>query len=147
MFFFHYTPVRGISVSFFSIFFGAPPLSSAPALLALRPLRCFWRSATAGAMRPMPPPARPSVSTPSSPPPALYPYISCKKTAKGSGSLTKNIHYFTYKPYNLIFMVFFSHYGGENSLPCKRDTSFFAFFCCHMYGLYAANHHHIRFIL
>ena len=109
MFFFHYTPVRGISVSFFSIFFGAPPLSSAPALLALRHRRCFWHSV----------PPMPLALRPLSPPPvllalrhrrrdetnaatgqavgidaikvvaALYPYISCKKTEKGSGSLTK----------------------------------------------------------
>ena len=61
MFFFHYTPVRGISVSFFSIFFGAPPLSSAPALLALRHRRCFWHSV----------PPMPLALRPLSPPPVL----------------------------------------------------------------------------
>ena len=127
MFFLHYTPVRGISVSFFSIFSASVP----PMPLALRPspaLRRFWRSATAGAMRPMPPPARPSASTPSRSPLRSNHTYRAKKPQKGRVHSLKNIHYFTHKPYNLIFMVFFSNYGGEISLPRKRDTSFFVFF-------------------
>ena len=107
---------------------GTPSLRCLWRSAPFRPLRCFWRSATAGAMRPMPPPARPSASTPSRSSLRSTHTYRAKKPQKGRVHSLKNIHYFTHKPYNLIFMVFFSHYGGEISLPRKRDTSFFVFF-------------------